>query len=336
MLFQRRTSLGFDIGMHSVKSAVVEVDRGRIRTLWAHDLDAANDPIEEALLRTRLSALAARLAKDTGPLPRTAVGALQGNDIYCQYLELPKLSNRELETAVPAMARKHVPIPLDSVSLNWLPVPPIGGETNKSAVFILAARKEAIQRVQARIKACGMEAQRLDVVPLALVRQHVRNHEPPREPIALVHSGYDLTTVVVVRERYPYYVRDVATGGRSLTYAWQMGAQNTWGEAEQARRGQDVSEETEGYTEPFLRRWLDEVSRTIDHFHHKHAASQARIQQVVLSGGMTAQPGLVSRLSAQLRLPVVRDAWDRLRPEGAMQTADAGLFKIAVGLALEE
>lgn len=340
-MFQRRVSSSLDVGEFSVKFASVESDSGRIRVLWKGEVmperQSQNDALAGDAMKTRLAALGSELSRRHPNLKKQVAVPIQGEGVTSQYLELPPVSTKELELAVPSMARRFIPFPIDTVTLSYVPVPQLSSADKRSAVFFVAVQREAVNRLGTLVQAAGFELKRLEVGPLALVREFSRNHEMPRDRFtALVHVGYRHTICIVLRERYPYYVRDFTPAGRDFTYAFQMGNQSTWEAAEHVKRNYDVMERDVSM-EPFMLRWLDEVRRSLEYFRTQVLKQDTAVSQVFLSGGGAAWKGLDERLAEHLEIPVIVDFWNRSKMSGVdWQPEEACQYKLAAGAALQD
>ena len=289
MFLQRRTSTGLDIGEYNVKFSIIEADGGRIRNLWHEEVmperQSQNDALDEATLRERLETLGASVRMKFPNVKKPVSTPIQGESVVCQYLELPQVSPKELDLAVNSMARRHVPFPMESVSISYMSVPQLSRGAKRSAVFFIAVEKSAVQRMQTLVSTMGFELKRPEITPLALVREFSRNHDTPKDQFtALLHIGFRQTYFIVLRQHNPYYVRNFTPAGRDFTYAFQMGNQSSWEAAEHVKRNyncldRDVS------VEPFLLRWLEEVKRSMEFFRTQVLSADDGVSQVFMSGG---------------------------------------------------
>jgi len=339
-MFARRVNAGLDIGEHAVKYAVVEPDTGKIKTLRHAELmperASQTQQLPPDVHADRLKAVVADIQRGVGNAPRAVCTAVSSEGTICRYLELPPLSARELETAVPSAARKLIPFPLDQVVLSYVVVPQVAKGERRSAVFFVAVRKEEVERLTRLVQQCGLEVRALGVAPLAIARELSRNHPLPRDRFTgVLLIGFGRTLFLAMREQYPYYVREFTPAGRSFTYAFQMGNQSSWEAAEALKRNYDVGEQDISL-EPFLLRWLDEVKRTVTHFREQFSQAEPELQRIYLSGGGAGWKGLAERVQETVKIPVTVDGWERLRWTGEQQRpGEACQYKLAVGVALE-
>lgn len=311
-----------------------------MRGLWHVDImpnrHSIKDEASDADVEQAINTLFEQVHGSAPEAPRAALTSLQGYGAWCQYLEFPPLRKDELDVAVRTKVRKHIPYPPESVHLSYVQVPPIVAGSPKASVFVAAAHHNNIERMTHHLEKCHVELRGVDVTALALVREFVRNHTTPEGRIVgLLNVGFGLSHFVAVLNGYPYYVRDFAPAGGQFTYGFQVGLQVGWEEAERSKRLYDTMQRTH-YVELFLKRWMEEVRRTLSHFSTQFANEGVTIQEIYLSGGCAGWTGVAERLSEFLGIPVRIEQWERLaRPSSAEGSVDTSIYNVAIGVALE-
>lgn len=330
-----KLTTGLDLGEFALKCAVVESNSGAVQSVWHAELfperGSSNQVFEPEVVKQRLFELIEKCEKECPGFTRELVTSVPGE--FFRYIELPQLSSKELEVAVPFEAQKHIPFPLDEVTLNYVAVPQISDEKKKSAVFFVAAHKKRIQELSALLEACGLNVKRVGTPSLALSREFFRNHAQfSNEFAALLHVGFGSTRVAVIRSGCPYYVRKIPLGGRDLTYGFQMSRQSGWPEAEKYKLAYDIGQHEVGF-EPFINQLTGEIKKSLLFFAKEFKMKEGRIEKAFLSGGAGLQKGLAAHLSQALGISVVVDGWGELTFRDIKE--EAALYKVAVGLALE-
>ena len=336
-LFTKKVVVGVDAGQFSVKVAMFAENGKDLHLVEEQVLpgraqrdQAASDEATVAVLNSAVHACTSSRPK----VKTTIVAAFQGEGAICFYQELPKLKKEELELATRSAAVKQIPFPLNEAFISSLSVPPLGPDKNKSAVFVVALKKALIDTHVGLYRKSDLAVERVDICYMPVIRCLGADHPAVAgEFFAVVHVGHTLTSVTVLEGANPYYNRDFAIAGRDFTYAIQMGAQNTWAEAEAYKHGYDATAR-DVPVEPILSKWLDQVKRSIGAFTKQFRSQNLGVARVLLSGGSARWKGLDVRLSEVLGLPVRVDAWERLRPDTASANAAAGAFRIAAGLSL--
>jgi type IV pilus assembly protein PilM len=329
MLWGKKVHLGVDLGTDSVKVCTLE-SQGSSCSVSLHPLlpqrTSQAEKLEGAALAQRLQALCGEL-KSKGKnkvhlslhAPTTASG----------YLELPRLSPEKLQVAIPSAVAREIPHSLQEVNLFPLPVPALG-DANAQGIFFMSIPKTVQEAQTQAFTQAGFEVSSGEPGLLACLRGMDRNLSlPPEQVSALVLSGFQRTSVVLLKGAHPYFCREFRLAGSDFTYAFQMGDQVDWSDAEERKRGYDVGEK-DFKVESFVQRWLGDVQRSLTYAAQKH--SQLLPERVIFSGGTALWKGLADRLSEFLNLPVTRHQWERLKPSGSSGPGQIALYDEAIGL----
>ena len=336
-LFGQRTVLGFDLGEYSLRCASVEPETGRVRGLHSVDLvpgrESKTDELDPASLEKRLRAVLPECQQKCTPWQKNVAVVLPPRSGACGYQEFPGLSDKELDLAVPSKVSKLIPFPLPEVAVSYRSVPMLHPKERQRGVLYVAVQKSVLLQVTGLLQRLGLKVSRAELPAVPLAREFHRNQPDQAEDlVALVHAGFRSSVVAVVRGGIPYHSRTFSMGGVDFTYAFQMGSQSTWPEAEAYKHAYDWNRR-EPSIEPFLTRWMEEVRKTVTQFERRFSSEEARVARVVLSGGDSVGPGLVERLAEHLKLPVEGGSWNALQ---APHPVAPGRYKIAVGLALAD
>jgi type IV pilus assembly protein PilM len=241
---------------------------------------------------------------------------------------------------IQAEASEHLPFEIKDVCLDFQ-ILRDGLPSNRMEVLLVAARREVISSRQALMGAAGLGLAAIDVDAFAVQRSFEWNHQPPPDTnVVLVHVGDQVTSLNVVRDGLPVFVRDLPLATAGFVKSVEQRAALTPEEA-----GQAVFT-AGGATPPAvaeaLRISAEALSLEIERsFAYMRASDEVgTLQQLVLSGEGARIPGLAQHLSDFLRLPVeLADPFRRLTIEadalGGANPEEIGPgLAIAVGLAL--
>lgn len=335
-LFGNKIVASLDIGSYSVKWAAIDRKRGLCH-VWHGELfperENRRDTLSEEQLLARLPALLQECQKTVKVWNKSVALSIAGSKVFHGYLELVPTTPKNLKFCVISALLNSLPMEFDAMETLCVGVPPLSGREDKSAAFYALLPSEYVERSRKRAEVCGLKCEQADDVAISLARAWGRNSSRADEMVALVHIGFERTTVLLARGGNPYYVRDFAPAGAQFTYAFQVGLQVSWAEAERRKRAYNVFDGREFYIEPDLRKWLEEVRRSLEHARSKHNLEAAR---VALSGGGAAWPGLPQRTEQFLGIPCELDGWDRLQPTQPLASHEAVVHKVSLGLALSE
>ena len=329
MLWAKKIQLGVDLGSDSVK--VCSLDSNGIScSVSLYPLLPERIAQEEKLEGT---ALAGRLLSLCGELKAKGKSkvhlSLHAPTIASGYLELPKLSSEKLQVAIPSAVAREIPHALQDVNLFPLPVPALNDSASQG-IFFFSIPKAVQDGLTQAFSLAGFEVSSGEPGLLGCLRGISRNLGLPVDDVtALVHSGFQRTSVVLVKGPHPYFCREFRLAGSDFTYAFQMGDQVDWAEAERRKRAYHVSEK-DFKVESFVQRWLTDVQRSLSYASQKHPRLVPN--RVVFSGGTALWNGLGERLSEFLNLPVQVHEWQRLKLNASSGPSQMALYDEAIGL----
>jgi type IV pilus assembly protein PilM len=267
--------------------------------------------------------------------------------IVVRRLELPPISDqKELATAVRFMAQDEIPMPLDSVILDFHSVGVIDTPNGpRQQIILVAARRDMVERVLEAARAAGLRPEGIDLSAFAMIRAlHTDSPTETPEPVLYLSVG-GLTNLAVAEGTTCLFTRVVGGGleaiavelaeRKALTLeharGWlrHVGLVTPLVEIESEDQD-EIAEEARTVLLDGVRRIGGEVRNSLD-FHHAQEGMSLRVQRAVLTGAAAAVPGFDDALAAELGLPV-----ECGQVEGTPEGMDPFLLTIAAGLAVEE
>lgn len=335
---KRKVSTGLDLDKNSFKYAAVDPANTVILDLFKADImtdrQSKDDELKGENMRSRLLDIIEECKKACHSFDKRVKIAVQGKDTVFHYMEFPDLSSKELTLATQSMAVKYIPFPMDEVNFSYISVPQISSGDKKSAIFFVAAKKSFIDDKIALLEECGLIPARIEIPAMALVREFYKNHAFGNDRfLALINVGFNLTTVILMRGGYPYYVREFPVAGSDFIYAVQMGMQLSWKDSVAYAANHDFKN-ADPQIQPFLDRWINEIKKTFDFFVNQFSESGIKIDKIFISGAAAELKNLDKSFSKHINMDVAVDTWDLLKYNGS--ESGACNFKIAVGLGLED
>jgi type IV pilus assembly protein PilM len=338
MLFGKQVLLGIDSGHHSVKLALLSSNKKDILDLAEAEvfpdrqfLEDATD--EEKIIEATREALK-KFSDPSSKLRPRIISSISDEAAICRYIELPRMDKAKLEVAQQTMMTKQVPFSLQEAICTDLQVPPLSGEKGNIGTFFMAIKKESLTAQKNLMQKVGIEVNNYEISTLSIIKEFVHNHGKGQdETTAIVVAGSHITTVIVINNGSPYYMRNFVLGGSNLTYAFQMGAQCSWREAEEHKKAFDAMQ-NEVAIEPALSKWMEQVKKSIEAFKKLEPKRALSVEKIYLTGGTSRLKGLDSRLGDYLGIPVIVDSWLKIKPPSRLQEFPAGSFCIALGICL--
>ncbi len=249
----------------------------------------------------------------------------------------------ELELLVESEANQYIPFALDEVNLDFQVVGPAPSSPDEIEVLIAASRKERVEDRVAVAEAAGLKPIVMDVESYAILAafELIEKQLPDdghNQIIALVDVGANAMNLTVLKNAQPVYTREQAFGGNQLTQdiARQYGM--NFGEAETAKRANNLPETYESeLLRPFVENMALEVSRALQFFFTSTQFNQ--VHHIVLAGGCAVIPGADEVIASRTQInTIVANPFanmvlsDRVKARNLL--ADASSLLVSCGLAL--
>jgi type IV pilus assembly protein PilM len=304
--------IGLDVGTRAVRVAEVEPSlRPVLHAFGQVDLPPGAVRNGEVVDTDVVAEAIRRLWRETGVRGRTARVGMATARVVVRTIELPAVPDDELAGALRFSAQDYVPIPIDEAVLDFHVLERCDGADGEpiARILLAAAPRQTINALLAAVKAAGITAVAVDLLPLALIRALRPAPGESGSAEAIVSVGAGVTTVVVHEGGLPRVVRIVASG---------------------ADADPTVEADLSEITGP--------VTGSLDYYLNQPDASPLR--SIVLTGGGALVAGLSESLAASLGLPV-----EQARPRDVIDVGDIGIpdeliaeidpyLPVALGLAL--
>jgi type IV pilus assembly protein PilM len=274
-------------------------------------------------------------------LPRQVRVGVANQRIVVRSLDLPPLEDEgALDAAVRAEAPDHIPMPMDEAVLDWQHLGIVETpEGPRARVLIVAVRREMVDRLVGALQEAGLEPEGVDLSAFAMVRAL----PAPAGAGAVLYVNFaGLTNVAVANGDGCLFTR-AATGGldasvhalaerRGLTVEharqWMLHV-GLATPLEEVDGDPDLVAATRSALEDAVHHLADTVRNSLNFYRTQPGADT--VERGVLTGPAATIPGLVERLSEQLKLPL-----EPALVGAADEEADRGRLTVAAGLAVED
>ncbi len=212
--------IGIDISDRSIKIASVTSGSSReFRTVcWS--------PLEPDLIKRGIIQDVPKLVQELqktctkcSPFPvegKDVVVSIPERQSFVRVLDLPLMSDAEIDEAVGWAIRKDLPFDLDRVYLDWQP---IAGATsaNIRQVVVGAAQKEVVDPLLAALDGAGFIVKALELEAQAMVRSLLPIDALSVEGVAICDLGATTTKVIYFDKGSMRFTLALPTGGDQLT-----------------------------------------------------------------------------------------------------------------------
>jgi type IV pilus assembly protein PilM len=334
---KKKILIGIDIGQHSVKAAVLNSNKKEIfellETILLPDRKLFEEKPTDENIAMQCKQMLTKYVSPKSQYQSVISVSVQGDGAVCNYLELPQMDKKKTETAIQSAIVSSIPYPVDKAVIRYIPVVPLSTEgERKNAFFLIAIKKEFMDRKKRLLKDLDLHESNFDIYVSPLIKSITHNHGNfEGQFIAVVHTGCRMTSVFVLRDGNPYFMRNFSIAGYDFIYSFQMAEQSSWKEAEEYMFAYDIARK-EIALEPNLIRWKDQIKKSLDSFIKTNANINPSISRIILSGGTSQLKGLDKYLAENLDIPTEADRWEKLKPGKGQNIDFIGKYNIAIGL----
>jgi type IV pilus assembly protein PilM len=342
--------VGLDIGSSAVKAVQLKPSGKHYRVAaYASEPVPADAIVDGAIIDADAVVATIKRLFDASKTFRTkdVCASLSGNTVIVKKITLPVMTEAELRDSIYWEAEQYIPFDIQDVNLDYQVLDPGTGPDSRGSmdVLLVAAKKEKIGDYTSVITRAGRTPVVVDVDAFALQNAFEANYGfEPSQVVVLLNAGASSININIVQGDQSVFTRDISIGGNAYTEAVQKELGLSFESAEQLKRGVPVDGATFEDAQPVLRAVTEnvvlEVQKTLEFF--KATSSVERIDQVVLSGGVSRVEGLRELLGERLHAPVeyfdpFRNVkWDTARMGSVDPALIASTAAVAVGLALRQ
>jgi len=301
----RKKFLGIDIGTSAIK--IVELSRWAGRKKLENYGEISASVFYKKPFRTfeknTLSLLSKDIAKairavleEVDTKTRQAVFTIPDFSTFFTSFELPSMSNEELPQAVKSEARRHVPLPLAEVTLDWQILnKATRREGQKFEILLVTVPNEVINQYKEIAQSSNLELIGLEAEVFGLMRSLI--HKEEKRAIGLIDIGARSTTCSVVDKRILRISHSFDISGDILTERVSKALSIDYETATKLKRQYGISSiikdsEKRSIQEvltPLTALIIREIEKVFKEFSLK---KKKEVEKIILAGGVAMLPGL--------------------------------------------
>lgn len=268
--------------------------------------------------------------------------ALSDNQVYTKVIEMPMLSDKELDSAVHWEAEQYIPAPLGTIMLDKIV---LRKNIQSSAgmrmqVLLVGAPIVTLQKYQKILGMAGMTILSIETEMLASLRAIVPTTSFPVSFI--ISIGNVNTSIAIVQNGILVFAYTIPIGSVAITRAIASEFGFTQEQAEEYKKVYGIADQNLGgkiskSIEPILGSIVSETKKALAYYNDRYKGD-APVTQIVLSGGTAKLPGIDPYFVKNVELEtVIANPWKSLSVEQVPQNfLDSGPeFTVAVGLGLK-
>jgi type IV pilus assembly protein PilM len=343
-----RRQIGIDIGTSSVKIVELSKEGNHVvlsnygimdgSDFFGEVQNGSNTPSGLKLSENDIASVLKQLLDAAKIKTDKVVMSIPFFSSFLTVMEMPNISQKEIESAIPFQARSYIPVPLSEVVLDWLVIPefsspsPVApakvsniasaaaddGKGNiasvvpdavqvkkeKISVLLIAVPKEVVSKYQRIAKALNLELVALESESFSLARSLIGED---KGTIMLVDFGARSTNLTIIDRGYIFMSHSADLSGKEITKMVARSLNVQPQRAEELKKSSGVSSvgSEKGLTQiisPFVEKLVNEIERMNSLFIKKEGR---KIEKIVLTGGSANLPGLVEYLSKSAGVEVI-------------------------------
>lgn len=283
---KQQSILGVDIGTSSIKIVQLKRDNSFLETYGIVDfpgpVTSKTTDQEIAyivdLLQTLVTKAHAKTKKCAVSLPNSAV--------FTSVIDLPKMSDKELDAAIQFEAKKYVPLPFSEISLSWTLITE-NNVDNTMKVLLIAVPKQ-IRNIYIKIfQDAGLDLEVIEIEALALIRTLVQD---PSKNDVIIDIGGKVTGINFIKQGLLHLTRNLNIGGDTITEKIAQTLNLDEQRAEQFKR--DFGLNGTEFLPEAVKPVLSTIKKEIQQLVNLYKSHKVDIDRLVLTGGGSQIPGL--------------------------------------------
>lgn len=288
MFFSKTKSIvGVDIGTSYIK--VAQITHGETKVLDTYGVVNVSSQIsssQEAGIRETANVLV-NLLNRAGVSTRRCVASLPNSAVFTSVIDMPKMSEGELASAMQFEAKKYVPLPFAEVKIDWAIISEVP-ETNSMKVMLIAVPNQVKNNYQAVFKQAGLDLEVIEIEALALIRSLIID---AGQNNVIIDIGAKATGLNVVKDGLLQLTRSLNVGGDTITERIASSLNITFARAEQFKKEFGVN--GSNFLPETIRPVLDVIKSEIKQLMSVYKSHNVTINKIMLVGGGSQLPGTV-------------------------------------------
>lgn len=334
---------GLDLGTSLLKAVQLKKEKDQLTLLKAGSISTppkgllSDSPLDKEAVAEAIK----KLIKEAKIGTKNVNAALPDSKVYSRVVELPVLTEKELDSALRWEAEQYIPFPLEEVNLEFS-ILEKDEKAKKMEVLLIAAPLRLIEKYTEILKLSGLTPLALETEIIAVSRAMAASREI-NETVMVINLGSVATNFSILKKGAFSFSGSIPSGGDALARAIAQQLGFSIDQAEEYKRTYGLEEEKlEGKimaaVEPVMEKIVNEIKKSLSFYNGKNPSD--KVKSLILTGGTARLPGLASYLTQILGVETqIGNPWAKMvvdKERFAHLKKDAVLFAAATGLALRE
>ena len=284
----------------------------------------------------KIAEILSSILKVAGVQTKQAIFSIPDFATFFISFTLPSMSREEIPQAVEFEARRHVPLPLSEVTLDWMITKGdiSGRKIGSMEILLVGVPHATIEQYTNVAELCQLNLLSLEAEVFGLVRALMKGNQ---KVVALIDMGAQSTTCSIVDGQKLRFSHSFDIAGNDLTERLSQSFGLDYQAAERLKRKQGLlkgKEDTRKVLSPLLDLMVSEVEKVVQSFYQQEGKE---IESYIMSGGSAYLPGLKDHLSESFKkdIKIARPFGHMVYPpilEGVIKEISPA-FSVVVGMA---
>ncbi|MDO8435792.1 MAG: type IV pilus assembly protein PilM [bacterium] len=292
-------------GFEIVSFGSAQLKEGAIRAGEIKNENTLSDAIRKALAETKGKKIKAK----------NVVASLPEEKAFLQVIQMPRLPEEDLKSAVIYEAENYIPLPMEEVYLDTQIILPLKNHLDHYDILIAALARKTVDSYYSCIEKAGLKPRVLEIESLAIARALAKDGVA-KSPLLLIDLGATKTSFIVFSGTAVRFTSSIPVSSQKLTEAIARTLKIDLAEAEKIKIEYGLEAITRKKSGeifdaliPPLTDLVEQIKKHLsfyrDHSSHEHLSPNgAVIEKILLCGGGANLKGLPDFLSSELGLPV--------------------------------
>ncbi|MFH0906636.1 MAG: type IV pilus assembly protein PilM [bacterium] len=270
-----KTYLGIDIGASAIKLAELEKqeERYRLKNYAIFSLDKyleKNDyqinSESPKISNQEMADIIKSMIKSINVKSKDVCFSVPVYSSFSTLIDFPNMSEKEIASAIPFEARKHIPVPVSEVILDWSIVSPLGQKEGQQ-VLLIAVLKKVVNNYSKIAQLAGLSIKTIEEETFSLSRALVGND---KSTIVLIDAGARSIGVSIIDNGYIRVIHNLEMGGAKITKSIANELNFSAKKAEELKKNLSIGDGQKGNIHPSLSIIAIEIKKILDFYQSKY------------------------------------------------------------------
>lgn len=232
------------------------------------------------------------------------VASLPEEKAFLKVIQMPKMAEDDLKSAIIYEVEQHIPLSLEKVYLDFQVIPSVHDNLDHLDVLIAALPKETVDSYTFCLKEANLKPLFLEVESLAICRALIKD-EITTYPVLLIDLGETKTGFIIFSGHSLRFTSSIPVSSQNFTEIISKALKTNLTESEKLKLKYGLREKKvfDGLI-PALTDLIEQIKKYINYYQTHTSYDKQNIKKVFLCGGGAKLKGLKEILSSQLKVSV--------------------------------